>query len=495
MFIKRIFIIVWIGCSFFAGSAAFGQDQGIHVSEENPRYWQYNGETMMLLGGTDTDALFQWSNEKLVGQLDTLLASGGNYVRNVMADRGVMIHLEQQRSDTRDNDVFAFHQITEGPDSGLYDLDQWNEEYWERFRRMLDETAQRDIIVQLELWDRHDFSTGVPTRRGWSEHPWNPKNNINYTAEETILEEVGLSRTGDLPFFRTIPALDGDPVVLAYQEKFISRVMSMALEYDHVLYVTSNEAHEPVEWARHWSQFMLKKANSMGKNIYRSPMQDNVHETLEEVLNFPEHYEFIEANFGPHARSDEAAEELKQRQANMLRDIWVSLSEHPLPMTQIKASTSHWGFDELLERSWRGVFSGTSSMRFHRPARGAGLTDRGQKHIAALRKITDMIEPWNAQPHHQLEDLLSGRTINEAYLMADPGRIYALYMTHDAQFPNPYADYQVGLDISAIEGEALIRWYDIENATWGETFTTSDDIVTLNRPGEVHWVAVVTPIP
>lgn len=54
-------------------------------------------------------------------------------------------------------------------------------------------------------------------------------------------------------------------------------------------------------------------------------MQDNVHETLEEVLSFPEHYEFIEAKFGPHPRREETSEELKQPQANMLRDIWVRM--------------------------------------------------------------------------------------------------------------------------------------------------------------------------
>ena len=41
---------------------------------------------------------------------------------------------------------------------GTFDLDQWNEEYWLRFQHMLEWTAERDIIVQIEVWDRFDYS-------------------------------------------------------------------------------------------------------------------------------------------------------------------------------------------------------------------------------------------------------------------------------------------------------------------------------------------------
>ena len=53
---------------------------------------------------------------------------------------------------------------------------QWNEEYWRRFENLLRWTAERDIIVQIEVWDRFDYST-----KNWEPHPYNPKNNVNYT--------------------------------------------------------------------------------------------------------------------------------------------------------------------------------------------------------------------------------------------------------------------------------------------------------------------------
>lgn len=57
--------------------------EAIRPYTENPMYWQYKGEPVMLIGGTDTDNLFQLLY--LEEHLDNLVASGGNYVRNTMA--------------------------------------------------------------------------------------------------------------------------------------------------------------------------------------------------------------------------------------------------------------------------------------------------------------------------------------------------------------------------------------------------------------------------
>ena len=58
---------------------------GIQVSQEFPQYWEYIGEPLMLLGGSDEDNLFQLSG--LQEQLDLLVSVGGNYVRNTMSSR------------------------------------------------------------------------------------------------------------------------------------------------------------------------------------------------------------------------------------------------------------------------------------------------------------------------------------------------------------------------------------------------------------------------
>jgi hypothetical protein len=69
-------------------------------------------------------------------------------------------------------DLFAPRQR----DDGRYDLDRWNDAYWQRLRFFLDETHKRQIIVQLTLWDWFDLSGGGR----FTMHPLNPENNINW---------------------------------------------------------------------------------------------------------------------------------------------------------------------------------------------------------------------------------------------------------------------------------------------------------------------------
>ena len=113
--------------------------QRIKPYEANPRYWQYKGKPVLLLGGSKDDNLFQLPD--LREHLDELAAVGGNFVRNTMSDR-------------RDKgfEVYPFQKLA----NGKYDLDQWKDEYWTRFENFLRWTHERDIFVQIEVWDRFD---------------------------------------------------------------------------------------------------------------------------------------------------------------------------------------------------------------------------------------------------------------------------------------------------------------------------------------------------
>jgi hypothetical protein len=52
---------------------------------QDPRYWQYKGRPVLLLGGSREDNLFQIPD--LEPHLDLLASVGGNFVRNTMSDR------------------------------------------------------------------------------------------------------------------------------------------------------------------------------------------------------------------------------------------------------------------------------------------------------------------------------------------------------------------------------------------------------------------------
>ena len=118
------------------------QSLAIRMYTENLYYWEFNGKPILLLGGTDEDNLFNHphlSPDGLQAHLDLLVKSGGNYVRNTMSHRD-------------SGNIFAYKSVGE-----KFDLERWNDEYWDLFDNFLKMTAERDIIVQLELWDPWDF--------------------------------------------------------------------------------------------------------------------------------------------------------------------------------------------------------------------------------------------------------------------------------------------------------------------------------------------------
>ena len=228
----------------------------------------------MLLGGSDEDNLFQLAG--LEEQLDLLAAAGGNYVRNTMSSRD-------------SGDVWAFHL---DPATGKYDLRQWNEVYWDRFRKLLELTSDRSIIVQVEVWATFDFY-----RDNWTKNPFNPENNTNYTVERTKLpvEVKTHPIMCDNPFFWSVPSHHNNMPVLDYQQRFVDKLLSHSLEFDNVLYCIDNETSVTSEWGKFWSWYIRKKAAEKGKQAHVTEMWDpwNLdHISHRETFDHPETYSF-----------------------------------------------------------------------------------------------------------------------------------------------------------------------------------------------------------
>lgn len=85
---------------------------------DNPKYWQYKGKPVLLLGGSNNDNLFQ--SPDIEEQLDLLKSVGGNFVRNTMSSR-------------HSGDVYAYYL----QEDEKYDLNKWGVEYWNRFEKLL----------------------------------------------------------------------------------------------------------------------------------------------------------------------------------------------------------------------------------------------------------------------------------------------------------------------------------------------------------------------
>lgn len=443
-----------------AGGAAAEDDAGrIRPWDKNPRYWQYKGRPVLLLGGSVDDNLFQIPD--LREHLDAIRAAGGNYVRNTMSDRKDLGH-----------EVYPFKAL---PD-GRYDLAAWNEEYWTRFANFLKWTAERDILVQIEVWDRFDYS-----RQNWTGHPYNPKNNVNYTPEASGLAAEYPDHPGanKQPFFFTTPGQRNSATLLKYQQAFVDKMLSYSLKYNHVLYCMDNETSGEEAWGAYWADHIRAAAARRGKRVCLTEMWDAWDLKAPEhrrTLDHPERYDF----------ADVSQNNQKSGQEHWDNFQWARqyVAKAPRPLNTVKTYGADGGrygkTKDGVARWWRHLVGGAAAVRFHRPTSGLGLAPAAAASIRAARKLESLIPLWDVEP---AGDLLADREPNEAYLAARPGRAYALYFTDGGS---------VGLRLDGAAGRFEVRWIALASGQWGDRAEVEGGrTVRLDAPGPGGWVAAI----
>jgi len=469
-FLSFMFMALTLVCasSFVFNNQASADENAIKPYSENPRYWQYNNKLTVLLGGTDDDNPFQRPNLK--EHLDLLASVGGNYIRNTMSDRK-----------DKGFEVYAFKQLK----NGKYDLRKWNPVYWSRFKNMLKLTKERGIIVQIEVWDRFDYS-GVGNANRWQIHPYNPKNNINYTYKQSGFAKTYKDHPGanKQHFFYSAPGMKQyDPkydVFRKFQEAQVKKMLSYSLKYDNVLYCMNNETNAPPVWGQYWMDFIRKEAKAANVEVMVTDMFDAWDIKSEDhhvVYNNPDIYDFIDVSQNNHNKKDVHWNNIQWVRNYISKDI------RPLNTVKIYgADTGRFGNSrDGQERFWRNIIGGMAATRFHRPDSGLGLSETAQVHIKSMRMLLEQIDISQCTPDAKSQ-LLSEREENEAFLTCNQDKQYALF------FPNGGS---VDLKLNAKQSNYRIQQLDILSSKW-----TSDKIIQAKdkltiAPGKEGYFAVV----
>jgi len=446
-------------------------DERIQVWPENRWYWQYRGKPVLLLGGSDEDDLFNHpelndANLKVLGEC------GGNYIRQTLSSRD-------------EGAVKPFLKVGD-----RYDLDKPNPEFWDRLTTSCVGAYERDIIVQVELWATHDFY-----RTAWLTNPWNPVNNVNYTTETTKLEAEWEHHPyrNPQPFFRSVPELNNDTVLLAYQERFVCKVLDATIDLPNVLYCLDNETNVPPQWPWYWAQFLADESEKRGLPIQVTEMWGNgdlAGEQHRATYERPDLFSYMEVSQNNTTLGETHYDAL-------LRLRW-TLEKHPagprpmnntkVYMTVFDGSGRPVSFREEavgVDRWWQNVFAGCASTRFHRPLPGKGwglgLGPKAQRAIRAARTFTGAFDVFHTEPH---PELLSEREENEAYCLAKPGEVYAVY------FPRGGS---VRLDIPQVGRPMTLRWFDPTAARFADPHPIEAGVgVLFKTPSEEQtWLALI----
>ncbi len=429
--------------SSFTKNSDYVDDGSVQPYRNNRWYWEYKGEPIMLIGASDRDNLWQWTGDVLINQLNLIESVGGNYVRNTMSDRN-------------EGDTFAPKEV----EDGLYDLNQWNETYWEKLRFFLDQTSERGIIVHLTLWDWFDLSgDGVYGR--FAIHPLNPENNINW--EPGTISDAWDYYGGSLSL--------GNKEALDYQHRYIDQLISISAQYDHIIYNIGNESGLGIEWDNYWAAYIKYAAAEQGRDIHVTTMLFAPGTSVRRVMAYRDLFSFAEVS---QNNQDALGPVGKKHWENLL--FWrkmISMSdEGPMPINNVKVYGEGVGLNtaagtekEAVERFWRNVFGGAASTRFHRPALraggtwgwGIGISERAQQTLLAVNMFLDEFDIFNAEPYEAFE--MVGNSV-DSYCLADMGKAYAVY------FPGGRAT--VHLDPWIYAERVSVKWLDIASLTWSE---------------------------
>jgi len=430
---------------------------------KNLHYWQYKQKPILLLGASDEDNLF--NNPALMeNNFQKMKQCGANYIRCTLSCRD-------------EGNVWPFVK----KENGLYDLNEFNPEFFQRLENCLKEAESMDVIVQIEIWATFDYY-----REFWLKNPFNPMLNFNYDSSNTKLLPEWDHHPAEQrnPFFLSVPKLNNDEKVLHCQQAFVNKVMDVSLPYGNVLYCMDNETKAPQEWPHYWEDLILEKAKKLGADVQLTEMWDAWDlrdEQYSRTYKYPERFSFV----------DVSQNNWQVGQTHYDRLLWYRnmLVDQPggvRPMNNVKVYQRQGGNkpnDPIIsvDRWWQNVFAGCASTRFHRPDGGIGLDERAQKTIKAARILTGDFDIFNSEPK---PELLSNREDNEAYCLA-AGTNYAVY------FPK---GGEVKLKVPVRDAPYTIRWLDPEKATFGEKISSDGDdtpIILKTPNNEQTWLVVI----
>ena len=180
----------------------------------------------------------------------------------------------------------------------IYDLTQWNQEYFDRLHAVAERCFQRGIIMQITLFDHWSlYHSGGDAP--FSKHVWHGGpggNNIN----NVLTGAVGVP--GVYQIFSTYPNLNQLGTI---EKGYVRKIANELKGYDNVLYEIMNEARDSTgalelrRWHYKVAEWIKEVKPSALVNVNPGEHRDNVY-TLVNIDVVALHYgEWEEPDYGP----------------------------------------------------------------------------------------------------------------------------------------------------------------------------------------------------
>ncbi|MFW5752030.1 MAG: hypothetical protein ACOCW8_01690 [bacterium] len=450
--------------------------QPIAVHPENPHYFIYKGKPIILISSSEHYGAILNKAFDYKTYLETLAKDNLNYARiftgtyvekpgdfgieqNTLAPDSMQLIVPWKRSDVPG----YFY------GGNKFDLEQWDEAYFERLKDLLTVAAKNNIIIEITL-----FSSQY---RGWPFNPLHPTNNINGTD--------AIERN----YTHTI--FNGN--LFHYQEAFTRKMVQEVNHFDNFFFEIQNEPYadskvkvmpvntyqhnwqdraldridlatpESLAWQKKIADIIVDEESKLPKKhliaqnyanfFYSLPkVEDNI-----DILNF--HYSYPEAN-----------------RLNYGYNLPIGFDEAGFAITDSSA---------YRRQAWNFILSGGALYNNLDYSFAVGYEDgtcdnnapgfggkEFRKHLSVLKKFVESFDFLKMKPDYESVVLAPGAMWQ---VLSEKGKQYAIYLEGGNQT-------EITLQIPA--GKYNVKWINTETGEIDKSkkITIDADTIKLMSP-------------
>lgn len=455
-------------------------DGPLRPHPDNGRYFTDNSGRAILLTGSHT-----WENFQDIGlqgeepfdwhgYLNMLTENNHNFIR-------LWVWEQAARASWTEDEIFfdplPFLRI--GPSVAndgkpKFDLDKWNQAYFDRLRQRVQDAGKRGIYVSVMLFQGWSLNkAGSKKGDPWPYHPFNKANNLQGV-------HVGFEADQDFDDKPTLHNL-GNPEILVYQEAYVKKVIDTVNDLDNVLYEILNEGGAK-EWTYHMIDFIHDyekhrgKQHPVGMTHPITPKTFNI-----ELLKSPA--EWVSFANEPLDWQYPGSTHLQNYQDN----------PHPTDGDKVSIlDTDHlWGHGGNAVWAWK------SFMRGHNPvfmdpwqplagnlnpdnaawiflAGGFCKDDRDYPDWAPLRRALGQVRRY-ADKVDLAAMIPCGEPASTGYCLANAGQEYLIYFPHGGT---------ATLNLIHAEGDFFAEWFipSLERTVHGPQTLKGGDYIVVTAP-------------
>jgi len=214
--------VLLLSAAGMLGAAA--AQQAVKVDPENPRYLLYRGKPLVLVSASEHYGSVINRPFDFEKYLDDAAAHKITMTRTFLLYRELQSARNPSSPCKPESPDFIAPWVRKGPGKAMdgepmYDLDQWNPEYFERLHRFLDAAQKRGIVVELTV-----FSNAYSPET-WALQPLRAANNRQHVGDVEWEEYLTLK----------------DKELVRRQTAYARKIIEETAGYDNVYYEICNE--------------------------------------------------------------------------------------------------------------------------------------------------------------------------------------------------------------------------------------------------------------